>query len=412
MLGFYFGKKRLGAAGSGVFDAIDTFWPWKQNLYRSVGGAFLMKRHLRGPWSAGLCAAFFFLCGQTSVRADDAPTTQPAVRVETGELDFTFTQRSPLSAPKELGRRLNLKKADTRADYDLSKCPFKAYVPRNYDPAKPVGVIVYLGYKDTVSSPPLWQPVLEESHLIFISPVCHSGEQYLPSVPPWQTMGLALDAVYNLKLKYAIDDKRIYQMSWNDQSTPMALATADVFRGFIIALDLGWYSQVRADNNRFYPATFAMPPVALLWQARSHPFVLIDDKSSETAKVSALKAAAMKGDGFDHVTQIGLSLMDDLHFPNLTAEWLSQQALPFLDKVAATEPQLGAVNSASTQAATVPSDSKSSSDAQALLSRAQLLLSNGRTDLARDKLQQIVQLFPNDPAAVKAKQLLQQIGNQ
>jgi hypothetical protein len=37
-------------------------------------------------------------------------------------------------------------------------------------------------------------------------------------------------------------------------------------------------------------------------------------------------------------------------------------------------------------------------------------MSNDRTELARDKLQKIVELFPNDPAAAKAKQLLDQIG--
>ena len=41
--------------------------------------------------------------------------------------------------------------------------------------------------------------------------------------------------------------------------------------------------------------------------------------------------AAMRQFGFEHVMEIGLSSGDDLHYPNLKAEWFSQQALPFLD---------------------------------------------------------------------------------
>ena len=375
-----------------------------------------MRRLFTWPCAACVTASIILLSGQAPCRAEDGPATRPAAQIKTGVLDLTFTERSPQSDSKELARRLNLKQADMGADYDLSKRPFKAYVPRNYDPAQPVGVIVYLGYKDSVSSPPLWQAVLEESHLIFIAPVSHSGTQYPGSVPLWQTTGLALDAVYNLKRQYAIDDKRIYEMSWALGSTQTALATADVFRGFILTYDQSWFEPVRAENGGYYPATFSSPPVALLLKAQNLPFFLIDDKSGELAKEISLKVGAMRHDGFEHVIQTGLSNTDDLHFPNLKAEWFSQQALPFLDKSSTAERKLNpesrmaAANSETAGATTAPTASAGPSEAQSLLSQAQLLMSNDRTELARDKLQKIVELFPNDPAAAKAKQLLDQIG--
>ena len=55
----------------------------------------------------------------------------------------------------------------------------------NYDPATPCGIFVYLGYKDTVATPPAWHSLLDKSHLIFISPVSHTGEQFQPSIPMW-----------------------------------------------------------------------------------------------------------------------------------------------------------------------------------------------------------------------------------
>jgi hypothetical protein len=133
-----------------------------------------MDRHLARAVIVSLLAA---IAGITPIRADTPPSSQPAPQVQTGEVDLTFTQRSPLSTPKEIARRL---KANPDKDYDLSTLPFKAYVPTNYDPAVPHGLFVYLGYKDSVSTPPQWHAMLEQHHLIFITPVCHTGDQYAP----------------------------------------------------------------------------------------------------------------------------------------------------------------------------------------------------------------------------------------
>ena len=172
-----------------------------------------MNRPLIRAATASILAMIACFVLTLRIRADALPSTQPAI--QTGELDLAFTERSPLSTQEEIARRL---KANPDKDYDLSTLPFKAYVPTNYDPTVRHGLIVYLGYKDTVSSPPLWHPPLEKYHVIFISPVCHTGDHYAPSVPLSQTFGLTLDAVYNCKKKYNIDDHRVYLMSWNNDS--------------------------------------------------------------------------------------------------------------------------------------------------------------------------------------------------
>ena len=265
------------------------------------------------------------------------PATQPPA---TGELDLTFTQRSPLSDPKELARRLHLKPADVKEDYDLSQRPFKAYVPKNFDAAVPVGIFVYLGYKDTVATPPLWEPVLDKSHLIFISPVCHSGQAYPPAVPLWQTMGLAIDAVHNLKNQYTINDKRIYLMSCNEGSTQISIATSDVFTGFVSVFDHNYSGRITLPDGRFYPPSFPRPPAELFRQSQSLPFFAIGELANDQETQGyKFKLAAMTRDGFKHVKYAGLSLTEDLHFPNFKAEWFSQQALPFLDQFSVAPPK-------------------------------------------------------------------------
>ena len=357
---------------------------------------------------------FFSITISASARAADAPaTTQPA---QTGEIDLTFTERSPLSTPAELKRRLVPRADEADANYDLSKCPFKAYVPTNYDPKTPVGIIVYLGYKDTTATPEPWQPVLEKSHLIFISSVAHHGDHYSPSVPLAQAVGLAMDAIYNLKKLYAIDEKRIYEMSLTDGGPRAMFALSDMCSGFIVGFDTEYYSPLAIAENKFFPPTMHQPPSELKSRVMRLPIFFADGDgdSGREWEAAMLRLNAMKGTGFSHVMLAKLSLEDDVHYPNLKAEWFEQQALPFLD--GASKPPAAKTPIAATKpgSATKPASAAKpveQSEPQHLLSQAHLYLNNNRPDIARTKLQQILTQYPNDPAAVQAKQLLDGIGN-
>jgi hypothetical protein len=344
-----------------------------------------------------------------------SPTTKPAVAsadsiapVKTGEIDLTFTERSPISNPREMARRLNLKPADVASDYDLSTLPYKAYVPVNYDRATPVGIFVYLGYKNTTNTPPEWRPVLDKNHLIFISPVCHAGNAYPPAVPMWQALGMAMDAVHNLRKRYAIDDKRLYLMSWDEGSTLMAMASSDVFTGFVVTFDPQYCVKMTLPDGRFYEPKFAAPPGPLYKQSLRHGIFLISDPSPDMQAAYNLKLATMKRNGFAHLEMTPLSNMDDLHFPNFKAEWFEKTVLPFLDDAVIAEAAMTKPASAAPAASAEPDPNGPAS----LLLRAQLLLSNGQKELGIAKLKQIVENFPDDPAAVKAKQLLQDLDGQ
>lgn len=349
----------------------------------------------------------------------DTAATLPSPSAKTGAFDITFADRSPLSARKELAHRLDLKEATLKDNYDLTKCPFKIYVPTNYDPATPVGILVYLGYKNSVATPPLWNPVLDEHHLIFITPVCHSGVDYLPVVPMWQSAGLALDAVYNLKHQYAIDDKRIYLMSTNNGDDVIALGNSDVFMGSILALTLGYSRDISLGGNRFYPKAFNNPPSNLLEQAYRRAFYFLHDDSADEREGMPAKISVMKGDGFLHLATTEVSISGDLHYPNFTVQWFDEKVLPFLDSVSAAEAKTAAiihsnVENSTTQpsAASSPSAPSASADvdeAQHLLRVAQLEITNNQYDLARTKLQEILDQYPNDPADIKANQLIEQI---
>ncbi|HTW95679.1 MAG TPA: tetratricopeptide repeat protein [Tepidisphaeraceae bacterium] len=347
------------------------------------------------------------LCAAGGVAFGEGPgATGPAAGLKTGAFDVKFAQRSPLSGQAELGRRMKLTLAAMGKDYDLSSRLFKIYVPTNYDAATPCGLIVYLGYKDSVSTPPLWDELLNEHHLIFITPVCHSGNQYPNGVPMWQSVGLALDAVYNLKKEYAIDPKRIYLMDFNNFATLEALATADVFTGSVIIYDLSYYHRLVMSNGEYYiEPTFALPPAPLTEMARREPMFFADTGDASYDEQMALKIRTMREDGFAHLMEMTLNNMGDVHYPMFKAEWFEEKALPFLNGAsrAAIVP-IG--HESKTAAAPAPSE------AQQLLTMAQLYMNGGDNDAAKTKLQEIIDNYPNDPAAAKAKALLQQLNGQ
>src|SRR4051794_1929866 len=66
----------------------------------------------------GLIGLFCFPL--TAEGADVAPPPTAAEVAKTGELDLTFTRRSPLSTRKEIARRLTLPEAELGDDYDLA----------------------------------------------------------------------------------------------------------------------------------------------------------------------------------------------------------------------------------------------------------------------------------------------------
>jgi hypothetical protein len=358
-----------------------------------------------------------------------------AALIQTGELDLTFTQRSPLSSRKELATRLTMKEAEMGADYDLAQRPFKAYVPLNYDPAVPHGVFVYLGYKDAVSVPQAWEPALDKAHIIFITPVNHHGDDFPNSIPSWQMMGLALDAVHHLKQHYNIDERRVYRMSKGTDSMRFALASADVFSGFVVTGDDTWFERVTQPDRRTYAPAFPPPPAHLLHEARRRAFILATELWGSPESLWHVRTPAMKRIGFEHVLELKLTWLGDLHYPMMKVEWLESSALPFLDSIAtapgtrsapariatplapATTPAAAPAPPPATATPAIPAPASPANpavpaaaapnaDAQHLLTMAELYISSKQTKRAREKLETLLRHYPNDPVAAKAKELL------
>ena len=248
-----------------------------------------------------------------------SPTTQ------TGTFTTKFTERSPTSAPNELARRFGEKQAIP--EYDLSQHEFLIHVPSDYDGSKPMGVVFLLLYKDTTDPPAPCLPMLAEKRLIFVVPKEHDV------MPPAVRCGLVLDALHNLKLRYAIDDKRVFLFATyaNDFTNQrIALSCGDVFSGLFIS-EPAFYRQLPAKGAKsFYPPRFSPPPTEVLGKAKLRAVVLSKEHPDDytTAVVKGFQ-----GDGFKRVKLIEPD-HESLHYPNLDPKFIAE-AIEFMEPGAA-----------------------------------------------------------------------------
>jgi hypothetical protein len=310
------------------------------------------------------------------------PTTQPA---KTGEFDITFTQRSPQSDYAKLIARIGLAKEKLSPDYDLSQEPLVIYVPKNYDPKIPVGIIVEI-FQD--GSPNIYQPIrpiLDEQHLIMIA--THKDHR-----PLLNAVGLCFDAVFNLTQTYTIDKSRIYFMGLGQTEEPIGWSTGDLFLGDVY---IWWVGFNRPLYNN--PALFDVdPPPALMRQAKAHTQILAFPAESPNAWWQGTVASTMRNDGFDCVIVAPVG-----HDQILRPDWFRR-----------TLEQLQAVKSRPPVAAQSTTAPSTPDEAARLLHLAQAFIASGNTDLAKDKLNQLIEKYPNDPAAAEARKVLSQLNGQ
>jgi dienelactone hydrolase len=133
-------------------------------------------------------------------------TTQPHA---TGRLRLTFEDRNPLG--KEITKRRPFAEVDaTTQPYDLKKESFEVFVPRTYRANVPHGLLVWIDAK-SAELPENWKEVLGRHKLIWVS-ANDTGRSraVLPRV------GLALDAVENLKKLYTLSEDRVYVAGFGD----------------------------------------------------------------------------------------------------------------------------------------------------------------------------------------------------
>ena len=245
------------------------------------------------------CICMLVLLGAASSYAENVPD-KPPEKAKTGDSNFTFTERSPFSSGKEIAARF---KSGPPPEYDLSKESYTVFVPAIYDPAKPIGLMVFIS-----SSPQGWVPykqTCEQHYCIWVSANKSGNDR-----PPPIRWGLALDAVFNLKKLYAIDDDRVYLsgISGGGRAASMAaMQFPEVFQGALYSCGQNFYKDVPMPSKPgyFWPSAMPAPKTAFLEPTKAeNRFVFHtnekDFNREETHEIEAL----YRKEGFKHTLLI------------------------------------------------------------------------------------------------------------
>ena len=164
------------------------------------------------------------------VSAEEAP--QESHPPKTGAYTATFTQRSPHSSFKVLADRMGLRRPASRGssdEYDITQETFEVYVPRDYSPDEPCGLLVWINAIDHGRAFNHYQPVLDRHRLIWVG-ANRSGNNH----ETLRRAALALDGAYNILQRYVIDPDRVYASGYSGGTrvaSMLAPTHPDVFSG-------------------------------------------------------------------------------------------------------------------------------------------------------------------------------------
>ena len=254
-----------------------------------------------------------------------------AVGKETrGNFTTSFSERSPLSSIETYLETHDLTLQDVRevdpkvGQYEIEDESFEIYVPEDYDPSTPYGLIVWIspvpvgavGRAET-------QAILSRHRMIWIGANDAGNER-----KSWYRYALALDAVHNMKQAYRLDEERIYIAGYSGGgriASEMAVLLPDVFRGGFYIVGCNYFRALPVPDRpgASWPVYYSAPPadrLALAKQRSRHVF-LTGSRDFNRAQTK-LTNRTFLADGFQHATY--LEVPDMGHMGPIPPEYWDQ----------------------------------------------------------------------------------------
>ena len=375
------------------------------------------------PWLA------FTATADMNFSGDPIPLTQAAGK--SGAIRVTLPERSPLSPPSEILKRLHAKGVPT-VDYEWSKEVYDVYIPKEPGEGGKYGVMVGAVFKDYGAPPGDWGDLLDKHHVIWIC-----SENVGDDQSDVRRVGAMLDAAHNIRKTYAVQDGRLYASmgGWSGLVGGVALNYADVFDGALFTVAWGWFAKLPAMNGRFWsPKDMTRPDPEQIALAKSRGRYFFVQRKEEVQAGSdwptEIVNRGYKGMGIQSVKHIQVPEAKMGHYGAYDPD-IFEQAITFLDadlsklppKSAVPAPPSdvqvpskgksspGNVNPADTKPATpsVAAGDDSAAKSAKEMNMAKNYLTLQKFEPARAKLQKIVESYPGTPAAKEAQKLLKEI---
>jgi len=168
------------------------------------------------------------LLGQSDSSANDEEGVavdgiMPEIEAQTGEFELTYTIEELLG---EVSARQyeGIIPPDEAVEWEI-------FVPENYDPDHPAGMLIYISPTQKGNIPPQWKSLLGEHNIIWIG-ANKSGNR----VKVARRMAYALTAPAVINKSYQIDNQRIYLSGFSGGGRVASMVAAEypeIFKGGI-----------------------------------------------------------------------------------------------------------------------------------------------------------------------------------
>ncbi len=192
-------------------------------------------------------------------------------------------------------------KKDEPQEEKKKSTPWTIYVPKDYDPAIPFGVIAFVNSGENAAVIQEYKPVLDKHRLIWIS----AGNSGNDAANHWR-MAAALEGIRRLreKMGYNIDPDRIYVSGTSGGAriaSNVSMLFSDVVSGGIYFAGINIYRDATAQpgNLIFNNEMPGMTP-AMLAQAKQRRHVLIFGDKDNVAGYVPMLANIWGNDGFKY----------------------------------------------------------------------------------------------------------------
>jgi predicted esterase len=238
----------------------------------------------------------------TTVQAQPAMPPAPAEPLLNDMV--TFDQRSEHSAIATLHERYRYRGATD--EYNLEDELFKLIVPAGYDGEQPFGVLVYMhDISDDPTIGDAWVELLGRKNLIFVAPLTAGLDR-----DRFQRLGLALDALHNVRQRYNVDKDRIYVGGFSeggDIASQLGFVFGDVFDGAMMLCGTNYFRDIPHPQtpHRQWAAQFTAPAREVLDFAKTYNrYVFLSGENDPPRVMINATARVCDREGFANVTYL------------------------------------------------------------------------------------------------------------
>jgi hypothetical protein len=382
-------------------------------------------------WS--ILALIPFLCISATSHAAEPPG--PQVRAaeaakKLGAFQLKLTERSPLSKMSDVAARMGI---TARFDYQLPQEVFTAYVPKTPGPDGKYGLMVSLHFREYGWPAPAWTDILEKYHIVWIGPQNSEDGRAIN-----QRIGLVLDATFNAKKLWPIDDRRTYACISTPKSpeSSFALQYADIYQGALHSIGWRWDEPLPSSKQKgaiWKSELFKKPDLANwdLAKRRGRYFLAARVEPDHPANMDVNQDILNEGylkSGFKYVKLVPVPQANMDHYFYYTADWF-EEGIKFLDAplsdpdfgkstpakaaaptaAASATPQSLSTRPATASLAPAPTVDEKAAAAEKALSLAKSYVAAQNYTGARSRLEKLVQSYPNTRAAKEAQDILKDI---